>query len=442
MPSDSPTMAATGTAEWEDSLRIATLEQSCCVMLCFVFLFDIYFGKSKTQRRTWTSNLSSDALFYSLSNSWDPLARSLRHCCSLLFLTTYVLEATSSLDPRTVNRTHAICSFFHEKRYLLFTRIPYELSGKESELNINISMMRKVVPKLEVPNCVFWPMYVTEYRGTPPWKVCNIARCLQFRYLNRHQSSRIQVELIAALCSLPSMNRLQSWTTSKHKAQTYRIIERMSLGGHVSVALVHQLLVLFPLPTWYSLVQGTKPWTFLVLNLVMWLNPNLSSCWIPPGFIARVIPIYRWSPPPLCWPSIRRCQPLQGLHHSTESREGSACKTSRIFFTKSHWLMYVIHDNDNNVCIYLASWGLSIFSLNHDHVSTSPIYIYILYTDLYIFFMDVNGAIWGLIIFVSGHDGKEKTWHDHDQTFFSHTFSLLNEFYISTVSWHLVYLNP
>ena len=68
-------------------------------------------------------------------------------------------------------------------------------------------------------------------------------------------------------------------------------------------------------------------------------------------------------------------------------------------------------------------------------------YIYILYTDLYIFFMDVNGAIWGLIIFVSGHDGKEKTWHDHDQTFFSHTFSLLNEFYISTVSWHLVYLN-
>lgn len=37
-------------------------------------------------------------------------------------------------------------------------------------------------------------------------------------------------------------------------------------------------------------------------------------------------------------------------------------------------------------------------------------YIYILYTDLYILFMNVNGAIWGLIIFVSGHDGKEK--HD------------------------------
>ena len=134
MPSDSPTMA-TGTAEWEDSLRIATLEQSCCVMLCFVFLFDIYFGKSKTQRRTWTSNLSSDALFYSLRNSWDLLARSLRRCCSLLFLTTHVLEATSSLDPRTVNRTHAICSFFHGKRYLISIRTPYELSGKGSELN-------------------------------------------------------------------------------------------------------------------------------------------------------------------------------------------------------------------------------------------------------------------------------------------------------------------
>ena len=116
MPSDSPTMA-TGTAEWEDSLRIATLEQSCCVMLCLVFCFFIltlfcrYLFWSKTQRRTWTSNLSSDALLYSLRNSWDPLARSLRHCCSLLFLTTYVLEATSSLDPRTVNRTHAICIF-------------------------------------------------------------------------------------------------------------------------------------------------------------------------------------------------------------------------------------------------------------------------------------------------------------------------------------------
>ena len=181
MPSDSPTMA-TGTAEWEDSLRIATLEQSCCVMLCFVFLFDIYFGKSKTKRRTWTSNLSSDALFYSLRNSWDLLARSLRRCCSLLFLTTHVLEATSSLDPRTVNRTHAICSFFHGKRYLISIRTPYELSGKGSELNkwiyiylfiyhITISMMRKVVPKLEVLNCELWPTYVTEYRDTPPWKV-------------------------------------------------------------------------------------------------------------------------------------------------------------------------------------------------------------------------------------------------------------------------------
>ena len=94
------------------------------------------------------------------------------------------------------------------------------------------------------------------------------------------------------------------------------------------------------------------------------------------------------------------------------------------------------------MCVFIwlvEGWAffhlIMIMSLHH-------LYIYILYTDLYIFFMDVNGAIWGLIIFVSGHDGKEKTWLDHDQTFFSHTFSLLNEFYISTVSWHLVYLNP
>ena len=189
-------------------------------------------------------------------------------------------------------------------------------------------------------------------------------------------------------------------------------------------------------------VQGTKTWTFLVVNpVVLWLNPNLSSCWIPPGFIARVIPIYRWSPPPLCWPSIRRCQPLQGLHHSTESREGSACKTSRIFLLNPiGWCMSSMIMTIMCVFIWLVEgWAffhlIMIMSLHH-------LYIYILYTDLYIFFMDVNGAIWGLIIFVSGHDGKEKTWHDHDQTFFSHTFSLLNEFYISTVSWHLVYLNP
>jgi hypothetical protein len=68
-------------------------------------------------------------------------------------------------------------------------------------------------------------------------------------------------------------------------------------------------------------------------------------------------------------------------------------------------------------------------------------YIYILYTDLYILFMNVNGAIWGLIIFVSGMMGRKNMTRSRSNVF-SHTFSLLNEFYISTVSWHLVYLNP
>ena len=108
--------------------------------------------------------------------------------------------------------------------------------------------------------------------------------------------------------------------------------------------------------------------------------------------------------------------------------QGGIClQDKQDFFTKSHWLMYVIHDNDNNVCIYLASWGLSNFH-SIMIMCLYITYIYILYTDLYIFFMDVNGAIWGLIIFVSGHDGKEK----HDTITIKRFFA-----YVFTFEWIL-----
>ena len=132
-------------------------------------------------------------------------------------------------------------------------------------------------------------------------------------------------------------------------------------------------------------VQGTKTWTFLVVNpVVLWLNPNLSSCWIPPGFIARVIPICRWSPPPLCWPSIRRCQPLQGLHHSTESREGSACKTSRIFLLNPiGWCMSSMIMTIMCVFIWLVE-GWAIFH-SIMIMCLYITYIYIFFIQIYIF---------------------------------------------------------
>ena len=70
-------------------------------------------------------------------------------------------------------------------------------------------------------------------------------------------------------------------------------------------------------------------------------------------------------------------------------------------------------------------------------------YIYIFFIQIYIFSLwMLMGLFEGWSYSSAGMMGRKK----HDtitiKRFFSHTFSLLNEFYISTVSWHLVYRNP
>ena len=108
--------------------------------------------------------------------------------------------------------------------------------------------------------------------------------------------------------------------------------------------------------------------------------------------------------------------------------QGGIClQDKQDFFTKSHWLMYVIHDNDNNVCIYLASWGLSIFSLNHDHVSTSPIYIF--FIQIYIFSLwMLMGLFEGWSYSSAGMMGRKK----HDTITIKRFFA-----YVFTFEWIL-----
>ena len=159
----------------------------------------------------------------------------------------------------------------------------------------------------------------------------------------------------------------------------------------VSVVLVHQLLVLFPLPTLYSLVRFKEPkhghFWWWILSCCGWI-PICHHVESPPGFIARVIPIYRWSPPPLCWPSIHRCQPLQGLHHSTESRERSACKTSvtGIFLLNLiGWCMSSMIMTIMCVFIWLVEGWAIFHSIMIMCLYITYIYIYIFFIQIYIF---------------------------------------------------------